>query len=1432
MSNMRRLLLTVATLALAGALMLAIAPATRSDEADKSFLADLISRALSTPATRVSVGAVEGALSSNSTIRDVSISDRDGVWLRVDTVRLEWSRLALLSRRLEVNKLEIGRLEFLREPLPSEVEVQGADQPILPELPVKVEIQDFALRELVLGEPVIGTAARLTATGNASLGAPAEGLRLVFDARRLDAPGTLAARLNYNASALTLALNVDEPANGILARAGNIPGLPPVKLDLNGNGTLDAFGAQLTFTAGPTIGAAGQAQLARQGAARRLNLNLDARIEGLLPQIVAPVFAGTTRLEGNTLFGDDGSVSLQQLALVSQAARLDISGNLSPDRNADFRVSARAVPNSSGNSTVAGAAQIKTLVFDGTVQGQITAPRIAATLTAEDARLPALSLANVNATFTATPNGSLSEPATRIALVADGRASGVSFADPALARAFGNQLTMALRGSATPEGVIDIETTRVATSTVNATYTGRLGARDATGRLALNAPDLTRFGDLAGLSLQGVLDLDANVQGLLSDGPITANLNGQATRFGTGIPTVDGLVGGRLNLSGTARTLLGGGFGFQNLALSGEHVTATLNGDARSDSLALNANLTVPQLRFADSRLTGRGEVAAGLTGTFARPNATFRAALSNATALGRPISQLTLDGTGNDLLGLPDIRATLAGDVDRKSANGVFHVAKRQEGGWLVDQLNVAIGSVNVTGNLTLDAANLAGGRLTVRAGNLDDLSPLVLTRLSGDLNADLQLEVVNGGQNATLQASGNRLRAAEASIDRLNARAGATDVYRRPVINADVTVDRALVAGETISQIRLTANGTTAASDIALTAQARGFDLSARGRLLPENNIRFELASFRARRGSREIALVQPANLALLNGDLDIRGLTVAVGTGRIDVNGRAGSQLDLQANVRAVPLSAAEIFVPGLGLTGTLDGQARIAGTSAAPTGDWQFRVARLVAPQTANAGLPPVDISANGRLDGGRTTLNGTVNAGRAGTFRLSGSVPVGGTGNLDLTAQGRLDLSIANTVLGAAGRSVTGAANLDLRVGGTIANPDVDGTATLSGGSFDDAGQGIRLTNIQARLVADGTNVRVERLSASTPNGGTLAVAGRVSIDPTAGFPGDIRITGQRAQLVSNPLVTTVANLALQLTGPLASDPRISGRVEILSMDVAVPERLPSTLRPIPGTKHVRPTPTAAARLALARQAAARARTAPPFNATLDLVVSAPSQIFVRGRGIDAELGGELQLTGSLANPVAVGAFDLRRGRLQVIGTRLDFTRGRLTFTGDLTPELDFIAESQSGDVTAYVAITGVATEPTFTFSSSPALPQDEVLSRILFGKASGGLSATQALQLAQAAAQFAGGGNDGVFENLRRSLGLSDLDISVGADGGPTVGISRAISDRVSVGVRAGASAEDTGVTVNIDVTRRIRIQGEVGAEGNTSVGVATEWEY
>ena len=306
----------------------------------------------------------------------------------------------------------------------------------------------------------------------------------------------------------------------------------------------------------------------------------------------------------------------------------------------------------------------------------------------------------------------------------------------------------------------------------------------------------------------------------------------------------------------------------------------------------------------------------------------------------------------------------------------------------------------------------------------------------------------------------------------------------------------------------------------------------------------------------------------------------------------------------------------------------------------------------------------------------------------------------------------------------------------------------------------------------------------------------------------------------------------MANLQLSLTGPLARSPTISGTIDIVSLNVTVPERLPTTLRPIPGTVHVAPPPAAAARLAAEARSARRAARLPPFDAILDLTISAPNRVFVRGRGIDAELGGSLRVQGRLSNPETVGAFNLRRGSFSIAGTTLDFTQGRIVFSGNLTPDLDFVAQTTASDVTAIITISGSARSPSFAFSSEPSLPQDEVLSRILFSKASGGLSAIQALQLAQVAAQFSGGGGTDVFERVRRSLGVDSLDVSVGTNGNPTVGVRRAINRRISVGVKTGTEAADSGVSVDLDVTRHLRLKGEADANGATAVGVGVEWEY
>lgn len=1418
-------------LLIAGALLAGSTLVSRSADDDKGILAGLLSRALSTPAARVSIGSVDGALFSSSTISNVSVADRKGVWLQIDKITLDWTRSALLLRKLKVNKLEIGTVTILRRPLPNEQPSAVSDEPILPELPINVQIANFSLKNLTLGEPVIGTAAQIGATGALSLGKPSEGLNLTFDARRLDAAGTLTARLELvpRTERLTLKLAVDEPANGIAAHVLNIPNQPPVKLNLDGSGTLDNFSAQMAFDAGVGIGADGSAQLRRTGTTRQLNADMKARIEGLLPPMAAPIFAGTTQLNATVGFADGGAITVAPLTVMSQTARLDVTGDLTADQVADLKITARALPNA-GSKTAAGGVEVGIFNFDAAVTGPLMGPRITATLDARDIATPQGKAQTIAATFEATPSGDVTEKTTAVPFNGRVRASGLSARDPALASALGSSLSLTLAGR-WGDGGADVETAQIETATAQGRFNGRIGSKELKGRLTADVPDLAHFSGLSGVQLRGALGLKADLTGVPKDSQFHADLDGQATRFATGIAAIDGLAGGRVALKGRVSSLPAGGFGFGDLRLNGAHASARLDGQATVDRADIDVQANVPDLQRADSRLAGHADLTAKLTGTLERPDAKATLTVADAQALGRPIPRLVLETTATDIIGQIDARTTLSGTVDSKPAQGVVHVARQDDGGWRVNEADIRIGSVVVKGAVSVTADWLADGRMTIDAGNLDDLSPLALTKLAGELQADLAVNIADGGQNLALTAQARGVKAASASIDHLNARLNATDVYRKPTVDGTVSIDRAVIAGEQISQVRLVAQGATAASDITLTAQARGFTLDARGRLIASDAIRLDLSTFTAQRAKNRMALLNPTTLALRDGGVDIRNLAMTLNTGRLTINGHVGKTYDIAINAKAVPLSIADILMPKLGLAGTLNAEATIAGTADAPSGAWKLNIDNLTAPQTRDAGLPPIDINAAGRLADGRTTIDGTVGSKTAGSIRISGTVPLHGDG-LALAAKGRINLGVTDRFLAQAGRRATGALDIDVKASGAIAYPEINGTATIAGGSYSDVVLGIRYTNISGRIVAHGNRIAIERLSAQTPNGGAITAQGTVENDAAAGFPGRIAITSNNAKLIENNVYSLVANLGLTLSGPLARSPTISGRIDVGSLDVTIPERLPTTLSPIPGTVHVAPPPAARARLAAAARDKARASRQPAFDATLDLTVSAPNRVFVRGRGVDAELGGDLRLRGKLSDPITDGAFEMRRGRISVAGTRLDFTRGRVVFTGDLMPSLDFVAQTSVSEVTAIITVGGSAREPSFTFSSEPDLPQDEVLSRILFSKASGGLSATQALQLAQVAAQFSGGGGNDAFERIRKSLGVDSLDVSVGANGNPTVGLSRSINRRLSVGVKTGTAATDSGVTVDFDVTRHLRLKGDADASGNTGVGAGVEWEY
>jgi len=262
----------------------------------------------------------------------------------------------------------------------------------------------------------------------------------------------------------------------------------------------------------------------------------------------------------------------------------------------------------------------------------------------------------------------------------------------------------------------------------------------------------------------------------------------------------------------------------------------------------------------------------------------------------------------------------------------------------------------------------------------------------------------------------------------------------------------------------------------------------------------------------------------------------------------------------------------------------------------------------------------------------------------------------------------------------------------------------------------------------------------------------------------------------------------------------------------------------------------------------------------PLIVNLKVTVDAPRQILVKGRGLDAELGGQIQIRGTTDVPTVGGDFELQRGTFTLGSSQLTFSYGTVTFNGaglkkKIDPTLDFVASTQVVDVTATVKITGLADSPKIELSSTPDLPQDEIMARLLFGESASQLTALQVVQIGAALASLGGGGGGlNPLAKIQKTLGLDRLTVGSGTTTGTGTGATqqnsgysveagRYVSSRVFVAVKESTTGTSQ-LAVDVDLTKHLKLQTRLGngsttAQGTTpendpgsSIGLAYQFEY
>ena len=1336
---------------------------------DPGYLAGLLQDALSGAGREVRIRGFQGALSSEATIESLVITDDQGEWFRAENIVLDWRRAALLRGVVDVTSFSAETVVVSRAPDAGEDLPSAEAEPFsIPDLPVEVRIERFAVGSLQLGAPLLGEEAEFTITGAADLADG--GADININLERVDGKQSqiaLAASYDPSSRQLAVDLNAEEAAGGLAATLLGIPGAPSVALTVQGDGLVDDFTAEIALATDeqPRITGTVEIRAPEETGALDVVVDIAGDPTPLLTEETRAFFGTDISLQARVMRDANGRTELPDFALTADALSLTGSAIISESGWLETLDAEGRIANPEGGPVVlpfgGGDTQVASVTFDAALNGDLTFDARLEDFVSPDATLE---------TVTITGRGQIDQQSFaqqdgQFGLDLAFAAEALALTDPALAEAVGTDLSGAARvdyQSGQPIRVTGLDVSGADYSlTGDATWTSE-DSMPLAADLRFVAEDITRFSGLASRDLDGRVEVRVTGAVAPVSGMVDLVVDGTTLDLAVGQDVADRLLSGigsaridvRRDETGTtirsARVVTpAANFEANGKITSGD--TAV-----RFDGVLSNLDRVYPG--EADGAAVIDGSIM--LTGTRLR-NLELTADLSNQTqpvrlpfAGGLTLTNGTVDvtatggpeGAWQAEITLRDLDAP-QGSATTVALSGEGAIAQGEGGGL-----------VSVGGDLRVAASalRLSDGRFAQAVGS----NPTVTTTF--DWVQDIERLTVQsfGLSTGAIDATGSAMVTQTLS---------APDTQFAVSLLADSLAPLSGLAGQ---NLRGRAN-----INVTGTYQDGGdFNVTARG---------------------------EGAGLGIGNATVD----RLLAGVTRFDVGaaGQNGAVSEVSANVQN-PEITAQVSGP----LSNLQIDARLANVGLiAPDFQGALVVDGTVGQQ--NDGYV-VDVD----LDGpGGTTLavDGRVGSANQANLSIAGSAPLG----------------LVNVFI--APRRLNGRADLNLRLAGPLALTSLSGTITPEGAEFSAPTLGIVLSPITGQIQV-GNGAAQLGLNGQGNHGGSVDVAGRLGL---SSFDAAITATLNRFGIRDPDLYDTSIDGTVSLNGPIGRNLLVSGDLRLNETEIQVPSTGVSALGDIPPIEHLgatRPVMRTLDRAGISSaQDTAVADQRGPSSTRLDLTLTAPGQVFVRGRGLDAELAGQLRLTGPTSNIIPQGGFELVRGRLDILNQRFTLDEGRIQMSGSFDPVLRFVAETEANGITVMVILDGPASSPDISFSSSPELPEDEVLAQLLFGRNLSNLSALQALELANAVATLAGRRGIGILSRLRDGFGLDDLDVSQTEDGGTAVRAGKYISDNVysDVVVESGGRAE---INLNLDVTSDITARGSVDNTGNSSLGIFFERDY
>lgn len=1338
------------------------------------YVADRIAAIRTANGLRFTVGRIDGSLYANTKLIDLRVYDLDGLVFQAPRVDLDWSPARWLSNRLEIRRLAIDRAALLHTPRTRPSRKRG---PILPDFDIR--IGRLSVGRLTLAKSVLGQQRTARLIGRADI---RSGRALVDLAARVEGSDDLKLRIDAEPARDRFDIDVAAhgAARGVLARM--IGARAPVSLAVAGDGSW----ARWTGRANGVVGTTRVVDLALAQAAGRYTLSgtlaPTALLSGKLKRLTAP----RVLVNGSAGFANrrvDGQLNLRSAGL-----SIDTTGVIDLGANAyrDVRIKARL----------------------------LRPPALFDNMTGRDIELRAI----LDGPF-ATAGFDYRLDAARFAFDQTGF-------ETAHAAGKGHL-------SASPV-TLPIRFTAARVTGVGDVAGGILRNLSVAGNLRVTSKLLT--GDdlvLRSDKLNGRINLQVD----LKTGKFEVGVNGALGRYlipGLGIVDVKSTLRVVPGANGHGTRVLGQGSAqmirldnafFRSLAGGLPRITTDLERTTDGILHFSNLVLTAPQIRLAGNgyrrrdgsfhfegggRQQSYGPLTLVLDGKIDHPTLDLVFAQPNAT-LGLSTVRAHLDPTAQGFA----FTAAGGSRLGPFTASGAILLPPR--GGGMIAIAALDVSGARASGNLAIVDGGF-DGRLGVAGGGLG--GELLFRPVGGNQRIEGHLDAKSATLSGWTLGRGHLdfVTLLDPAGTTLTATATGQGLHRGRLSVARLAGNATLRGG--IGEIRASIAG----------SRGRAFDIQSVTKVTADSYA----ISAKGTLDRRPLELLTPAVLTRDGDGWRLAPTRLSFSGGEAQVGGRFTARTTaVDASLTRMPLAILDIGYPGLGLGGTASGSFNFATSDgAAPTGKADVTIRGL-----SRAGLVlssrPIDVGIAAILSPDKLGLRSVIASGGKTIGRAQAQLSPLGQGDLATRLSraglfGQLRYSgPADTLWRLTGVELfdlSGPVAIGADVSGTIDDPVIRGVVQATGARIESATTGTVLTNVQASGRFGGSRLVIDRFAADAGKGGRVSGTGGFDFAAKNGLGIDLRLQADKAVMINRD------DIGATVTGPLTftsdgAGGTIAGDVVLDKSRYRLGQATAASAVPQLNIREIN------------LPGGGEEDVAPTRPWTLAIHARAPNQVIVSGLGLTSEWSANLQIAGQPDNPAITGRATLIRGDYEFAGREFSLDRGIIRFDGEVpaNPALDIQANADSTGLNASIRVTGTALKPEIGFTSTPALPEDELLSRLLFGTSITNLSAPEALQLAAAVAALQNGGNGlNPINAVRRAAGLDRLRI-LPADPQTGQGTSIAAGKYVTRRLYAEIVTDGQGYSATqaeFQVTRWLSLLSSISTLGRQSANVRVSKDY